>query len=377
MNKLILQRFTEVSSIKRVLYVLLSVLLCLSTSSCSVFGETTSTLDNSDETITINWYVNYSWFTTPRGENLVSKAISEQTGVDIRFIVPTGSETEMLDSMIASNTLPDIVTLGSWESQITEMISKNLVYSLNGLADEYDEQWYEVANEGRVNWFTQSDGNIYGYPNSSFTYEDFQTYDRIYSNQTFLVRKDIYKAIGSPDMTTPEGFMQAIRDAVRLFPEVNGQPLIPFGSHEFTKEGCDTFDKYLMNFLAVPYEQDGRVYDRYSDLEYINWLKVFRQLNEEGYLHPDIFLDKRVQMDEKVSTGQYFCMLYQRTDIFDQQKVLYAKYPERIYIAVDGPRNSNSDDHTLPCAGIAGWTQTLISKNCKYPDKAIKLMTYR
>ncbi len=31
-------------------------------------------------------------------------------------------------------------------------------------------------------------------------------HDDIISNQTFLVRKDIYEAIGSPDMTTPEGF---------------------------------------------------------------------------------------------------------------------------------------------------------------------------
>lgn len=361
---------------KRVISVLLSLMLLAVVSSCGSPSDSAPEPDVGGEPVTLSWYVNYSWFTTPWGQNAVSKAITEQTGVDIRFIVPTGSETEKLDSMIVSNTLPDIITLWSLEPKISEMISSGLVYPLNELADEYDRQWYEVTNKGRLDWFTQPDGNIYGYPNSSFSYSDFKTYDKIYSNQTFLVRKDIYEAIGSPDMTTPEGFIQAVRDAAKLFPEVDGQPLIPVGAHEFTREGCDSFDRYLMNFLAVPSEKDGRAYDRFTDPEYIRWLKVFRQLTEEGYLLPDIFWDKRVQMGEKVANGRYFCMLYQRTDIADQQKALYAKNPERVYIAVDGPRNSNGDNHTLPCAGISGWTQTFVTKNCQHPDKAIELMTY-
>ncbi len=53
-----------------------------------------------------------------------------------------------------------------------------------------------------------------------------------------------------------------------------------------------------MNFLAVPYEKDGEVYDRYTDPDYIAWLKAFRELGAEGYLRSDIFLDKRMQMEE-------------------------------------------------------------------------------
>lgn len=69
-------------------------------------------------------------------------------------------------------------------------------------------------------------------------------------------------------------------------------------------------------------------------------------------------------------------MLYQRTDLADQEKELYAKDPDKIYIAVDGPRNSNGDDPVLPSNGIVGWTLTFISKNCKDPERAIKFMDY-
>ena len=81
-------------------------------------------------------------------------------------------------------------------------------------------------------------------------------------------------------------------------------------------------------------------------------------------------------MSEKIAEGRYFCMLYQRTDLADQEKILYAKNPKQIYIAVDGPKNSNGDDPVLPSTGISGWTVTLVSKKCKDPERAIRFLDY-
>ncbi len=327
------------------------------------------------DTTTLDWYINYSWFDSQWGENIVSKKITEETGVDIEFIVPKGTETEKLDSMINSGTLPDIVTIGWWEPQNQEMIESGMVYPLNVLAEAYSPDFFDVVDESRVRWYTQSDGNIYGYPNYSFTYEDFEN-NELTSHQNFLVRKDIYEAIGSPDMTTPEGFAAAVKAAAEMFPEVDGEPLIPIGCDSFTENGCTSFDNYLLNFLAIPYEQDGQYYDRYTDPEYIRWLKVFRQLGEDGYLKDEIFIDRRSQLEEKLVQGRYFCLLYQNKDIEDPQKQIYLEDPERVYMAVEGPRNSAGDDPVLPTQGINGWTLTYISKNCKDPEKAIELMTY-
>lgn len=331
---------------------------------------------HADEPITLDWYVNYSWFATNWGENLVSKKITEETGVSINFITPTGNETEKLNAIIAADSLPDMITLGWWEPQINTMIQNQMVYSLNELADEYDVYFWEVSDPEVRNWYTLEDGNIYCYPNSSYTPKDLEKADNISSNAVFMVRKDIYEAIGSPDMTTPEGFKSAVEKAAQMYPEVNGKPLIPIGAHEFGNEGNVSFDKYLMNFLAVPYEKDGKMYDRYTDPDYIMWLKMFRELGEEGLLADDIFIDQRAQMDEKLAEGRYFCMLYQYTDMENQQKILYANDPDSIYIAIDGPKNSNGDDYRLPTMGVNGWTVTLISKNCEHPDRAIQFMAY-
>ena len=328
------------------------------------------------EVTELSWYINFSWFATKWGGNLVSDAITEKTGVTVDFITPTGDPTDKVKAMIDSNTLPDIVTMGWWEAQIGEMIDKNMIYPLDELADKYDKYFWTVANDQTLTWYTSDDGHIYQYPNSSFTPSDYEEYNTLASNETFLVRKDIFEAIGSPDMTTPEGFVAAVEKAAEMFPEVDGKELIPVGAHEFNSNGCDSFDGFLQDFLAVPYMKDGKAYDRLTDKDYVTWLKAFNKLGAEGLLKDDIFIDTRTQMEEKIAEGRYFCMLFQRTDLENAEMSLYNKNPDSIYIAIDGPKNSKGDDYALPGTSVNGWTVTLISKNCKNPEKAIKLISY-
>ena len=252
-----------------------------------------------------------------------------------------------------------------------------MVEPLNKLADQYDPYFFKVADPAKMSWYTQPDGNVYGYPNASSSPKDFEQYSREYtSNQTFVVRKDMYEALGKPDMRTKEGFLNALKLAKEKFPEVNGQPLIPLGLHEFTETGNYSLEGYLQNFLAVPYEKDGKLYDRATDPEYVSWLKTFRKANEMGLLAKDIFIDKRPQMEEKIAQGRYFAMLYQRSDFTTPQNALFAKDPNSVYIAVDGPGNEALDPPTLSGPGISGWTVTLISKNVKDKARAIRFLSY-
>lgn len=327
--------------------------------------------------ITFDWYINYSWFTGKWGDDVVAQYVTDKTGVSINFIVPAGNEAEKMNTMIASGDLPDFITIDWNDNAVQQMIEGGLVLPLDELAEKYDPYFFTVADPYKLEWYREDDGHIYQYPNASSSPKDFEQYkDLRPSNQTFLVRKDIYEAIGSPDMRTPEGFLNALQKAKEMFPEVNGQPLIPLGLHEFTETGNYSLESYLQNYLAIPYEKDGKLYDRLTDPEYIRWLKTLRKANEMGLLAEDIFIDKRPQMEEKIAQGRYFAMLYQRSDFQVQQLARYAEDPDSIYIAVDGPANSNLDEPTLAGDSIGGWTVTLISKNVKDPARAIRFMSY-
>lgn len=354
-------------------FILIALLLVWNANVKKVLYQNPS--ENEQQSQTVKWYINYSWMSS-EDESTVTEYIKKKFDIDIEFIIPKGNESNKLQTLIDTETLPDLVTMGWWEPENQELIEKGQVYALNELADQYDKEFYDNVNSDTVEWFTQSDGNLYGYPSYSYTYEEYKANPDVASNEVFLVRKDIYEAIGSPDMTTPEGFCNAVQKAAEMFPTVDGKTLIPVGADEFTKEGNNSFDLYLQNFLAVPYEVNGQYYDRNTDEEYIRWLKAFRNLGEEGLLKSDIFVDKRSQLEEKILDGRYFCLLYQRSDIEWQQNLIEEQNPDRIYIAVDGPRNSQMDDPVLPLSGINGWTLTYVSKNCQCPDKVIQLISF-
>jgi putative aldouronate transport system substrate-binding protein len=336
---------------------------------------------NVSKPVSFDWYINYAWFARKWGENRISKFITETTGVNVRFIVPAGNEAERLNAMIAGNALPDLITLDNGAAQISEMIDAGLLEPLNKLAEQYDPYFFKVANPQLLGWFTKDDGNVYAYPNSATPPEDYVKFKgQLTSNQTFLVRQDMYEALGRPDMRTPEGFLAALRAAKQRFPSVEGQPLIPIGFHEFGDTGNYSLQNYLLNFLAQSREQNGQYIDPDvgpENPEYVRWLKTFRQAAQEGLISMDVFVDKRAQMEEKIAQGRYFCMLYQISDMQAPADALYARDPKMIYIAADGPADTRKDPPTLSGgAGISGWTVTLISKNCKDKARAIQFLTY-
>ena len=336
---------------------------------------------NVDKPIQFDWYIHFNWFTRQWGTSRVSQYITAKTGVDVRFLTPAGAEDDRLNTMIAGGVLPDFITLGWWAGQIPLMIDAGLLYALNELAELYDPFFFTVANPDRLAWYTHADGNVYGYPNASFTASDIERFQgQLTSNQTFLVRKDMYEALGRPDMTTPEGFLNALRRAREMFPTIGGQPLIPLTFGPFDATGNTTLQSYLLNFLAIPPETPcGMFYD--PDLgpthpDYIMWLRTFRQAASEGLIPMDVFVNNRPQIEELAAQGRFFAMLYQNWDMQAPQHARFAIDPNTIYIAVDGPRNSAGDPHTLASGAISGWTLTLISRNVRDRPRAIQFLSY-
>ncbi|MGN0242179.1 MAG: extracellular solute-binding protein [Candidatus Weimeria sp.] len=356
---------------------LLAVFLLVSVTGAIKSFNSTSDSGQKEKTVTLTWYVNFSWFKADWGRNLVSKTITEKTGVNVKFISPVSDDDTQLNTMIESASLSDLVTLDHSDSACNEMIRNGDVYSYTDLADQYAPEFYDVADPNVLSWYRKSDGRIYEYPSGAVSPKDISNNHNIASNETFLVRKDIYEAIGSPDMSTPEGFINAVRKAEKYFPVVeNGEPLIPVGTSVFDGNGCYSLDRYLQDFLAVPYEKDGSYYDRNTDPEYIRWLKVFRQLQSEGLVSQENFVNGRTQISENFENGRYFCIFYQRTDFSDQQMDRYKNDPDSVYIAVDGPENSNGDDPKLPNNSMDGWTVTMVSKNCRHLKETMKLIDF-
>ncbi len=331
--------------------------------------------------VTFDWYVDASWYTRVRwGQDYTSQYVTRKTGVNLNLIIPTGNEAEKKNLMIASGDLPDFVSMGWWEPQAIQLEQSGLIWSLNELADRYAPDFWDVTSDSVVSWYTREDGRIYGYPNVTEPPErvaQIEDLALVNSYLGFMVRKDIWEAIGKPDMSTPEQFLDALASAKEMYPTVGGQPLIPLGLGEFTATGNLALDDQLVRLLNVQKGIDGVFNNVRTDPEYIRWLRTLREANERRLLSTDIFIDKDTQIQDKIKQGRYFALIYARNSVAQSfNPVLYQQDPESIYITVDGPRNSRLEQTRLPVGSLNGWLITYISRQTRHPERAIRFVQY-
>ncbi|RUT47398.1 extracellular solute-binding protein [Paenibacillus anaericanus] len=387
----------KVTRNKQYMAIVLAVILTLSMTACSNSGKneakptsqtTNSTTPQAEVTLSpdepawkqdtspvdLTWFVGANWYGQTWGDSVNSKYITEKTGVNIKLEVPSGEANEQITLMMTSGKLPDLISMGSWETAIKKLWEGDHVYALNELAEQYDPYFFKVAGDGTLKWYRQENGNTYGVPNDSFSPNLMHETGMTAANQTFLVRKDLYEDMGKPDLSTPDGFLGALQLLKDQYSEYKGQPISPFFSMGNVPYGMT---EYLQNLLAVPYEKDGKVYDRMTDPDYITWLKTFRTAYERGLINVDFLVDSDTQVEEKTNNARYFMQIREWTGMTAVNPLLAASAnPESYYIAVDGPQNSKGDTAKLFPGNMDGWMVTMISKSTENPERAIRFLSY-
>lgn len=350
----------------------LLVVICLLLTATLAVGEEAQPGWKTDTSpITFSWFVGVNWWNTAWNTDNAAY-ITEKTGVSIEYMTPMDPNQE-LTLMMTTGSLPDIISVGFWEPTFDMLWQGGYVHALNELAQQYDPYFFQVAGDATLSWYKQADGNTYCIPNEAYSQDQMAQVGATNANQTFLVRKDIYEAMGKPDMRTPEGFLGALRLLKEQFSDWQGQYIIPMNIQSAAGYGLQEF---LQSMLAIPYvDAQGKLVDRSLDPAYVKWLKVLRQAYEEGLITEDVVIDD-LTFEEKVNNGQYFCMLREYTGVTNANTLLHNSDPNTVYMAIDGPANDNLDKPNAFPGSMSGWMPVFISKQCQNPQRAIQFLTY-
>lgn len=324
-------------------------------------------LDKKEEPTQLTWYVNADWWNTDFGNDVVTKKIKEDLNVEIKFI--TGDDTK-LNTFFAGSDMPDLITTFDANSAVVQKAS-SWALPLNELAEKYDPYFNKVAAQDTLNWFRQADGNTYGYPNYSNTQADYDN-GSIPAKTAFVIRKDVYEALGKPSVSTPEAFQNVMQQIKNAFPD-----LIPFGFNSIG-EGTGSLGDVLQDFLGVPLETaTGEFYNRNLDEDYLAWLKALNEVHRAGGISDDSFADDGPAFEEKVKAGKYATMLLDGTPQQGGNLQIYATAnPDKAYLAIDGPQSTVGNAPALNQSGITGWMINFITKQCTDPAKAMQIFTY-
>ncbi len=323
------------------------------------------------ENTKLTWYVNADWWNTEFGTDYVTKILKDDLNVDIVFQV--GDDTK-LNGLFGSGQLPDILTIFGSTTQ-TAKKADTWAQPLNDLADKYDPYFYKVIAQETFDWFKLGDGKTYGYPSYSNTTVDYEK-GYLQATDFFVVREDVYNAIGKPEISDEEGFLGALKKIKEQYPDI-----APFGMRSFGSGAAPTtssIGNQFQDFLGVPImNEDKTYYYRNLDPEYLRWIKIFNHAYLQGFISDDAFSDSDTVFEEKLASGRYGTAFITGAPQLSGtlQKNLEAD-AARKYIAIDGPQSSLGNKPMLAQSGISGWSVTYVTKNCTDPQKAIQLFTY-
>lgn len=194
-----------------------------------LFRTTPANLECFDwtEPVTLSIMINapydteYVW-----GEDPITQEITRLTGITLEGVFASDWTSTDLTLMLASEEeLPDIITaLDTSFAQYNEMVDAGLLYPLNELIDEYCPLMWESMFEIEKNAFRDENGNMWSMNQQNMYPKEVDTnlfYEAAYCNA--VVRSDIYEALGSPALNTPEdvlAFLKLFNENKEQWPEI-------------------------------------------------------------------------------------------------------------------------------------------------------------
>jgi len=289
--------------------VLLFVVACGNEEAANVDDESeiTSELDpnvpgwmqtDRTERVTLTWFVQADWWDTSWGDDVITRTIEEWLNIDVEFI--TGDEETLNLLFAGGGDLPDIMTIFDMNSQAVQGAA-TWALPLNELAAMYDPYFFNVASEETLAWFRLADGNTYAYANYSNTFYDYEN-NTIPASDAFLIREDVYEAIGRMPMETPEEFLVALDAIAEAFPD-----LVPVG-------GVNNYNYNFQNFIGVPiYDEEGNWYHRNFDEDYLTWMRTLSEAHNRGHIQDDSFVADATIFEENVRFGNYATIFHGNT----------------------------------------------------------------
>lgn len=319
----------------------------------------------------LEWYVNDSTFSwNSYGSDRVSQIIKEKTGAKIKFTCPVTDDGQKLSTLISGNKLPDIISVQCWYSQCSQLAAQNYLYPLDGLIERWAPSFVEKEQEDIWNYFTEGDGYCYGVPNFAYSTKYVNDTDKMEPNGCLMVREDWYQEALSAgyDMTTAQSFI----DGCKYIRDKHSNA-IPFQLDAFTNEGNESID-WLSQYFCSPYEDsegnylDTRLTDRYQEM-----LEFLNNCHKAGIIKSANYSDKAAAIRTNISRGNCFVTAVTPQDYQAAFLNAYGSGVEYVPLIL---RNKDNEAPVLQDISGNGYLLTMITRNCRRPDKAIKLLEY-
>lgn len=304
----------------------------------------------------------------------VGREITEKLGITLDFIPIAGDPQEKLNLMLASNDMPDILSIDRWSEANNKYIKSKAVIPLDSLIEKYGLNTVEQLGD-TMKKIRNEDGNIYGIP--SWFSSEVQP-SPVFG---FLIRTNFVKELGYFEKYTGKGyftkdeFLSLLKDWKAKYPIINEKETLAVTINQENYSGA-RYTFAGMYGIGVYYEKDGKLFDNTRNPAYKEMFLFMNQLYREGLLDKDWPVNKTALWNEKMTNGYVLCS----PDAYwnpGANSVLGKENPDNMFypykVIADGidPKKT-----TYGPTSVLGWLFTYISSSNKYPERTMKFLDY-
>lgn len=334
-----------------------------------------------DKKTTLTILNNWNGSSGPDGDTTpVTQAIEEKTGIKMKIDYTKGSEVEKVNQIFATQDLPDIYTGPAWGGELDGIIKAAKEGQLVDLTDKIDKYPNLAKALAKENvppaLYEKGIGGIDGkkymlYQNQPATGKDVN--DWLYG---FYVRKDIAEKVGvDPQAVKTKDdlyqFLKKIKDANLT---ENGMPVMPLGGfHDGWAVGIGNTMFYGTSYVD---KGDGRLENVFFTKAYEDYTLYYRKLIAEGLLDPEVFTQTDPIANEKIKQGRIAVLAAHYPAILDASKDYVKSHPGTDYVPVGPLERAGAEPNRPVDLSIQGNNVTVITKNCKDVDAALKLLDF-
>ncbi|SEO74364.1 ABC transporter substrate-binding protein [Paenibacillus sp. OV219] len=334
------------------------------------------------------WNGGGAGFPQDQENNPVAKAVREKTGVTLKLESITTSEVEKLNTIFASDTVPDIVNAPYWsttggEGQVIKKAAlEGQLLDLTPYLDKYPNV-KKLMTQGVAKDFAEFDLNSPDLEGKQYVIP-MQTPDgtpeSIHNwNYGLYARGDILKAlnVNAADIDTEEKLADLLTKIKSGdFKDISGKPVIPSGTMH---NGWD-YSQFLSGWsdynISDFREEDGKLIHWTQSKDQEARLLYMRKLITNGLFDPEAFSNTDTTANEKLATGK-LAVFGAQSMIGELQKTLYKSNPDMQYELLGPMKNKSGNIVTqVEKPGRSGFPVIFLSAKIKDPDAALRLIDY-
>ncbi|GHU58696.1 hypothetical protein FACS189444_2770 [Spirochaetia bacterium] len=323
--------------------------------------------DTENKPVTLEWFVAYDWDNSlwDPSTNEFDKYIFDNVNVNL---VRSSGDVEKLHALIATNSLPDIVTYNAVSSERVEMEDSGMLLSLEDLITQYNVDFRVVP--ALKDWYRNKDGKWYTFVSHFYDIKDVEQRGALLPGRTNTVRKDILTQLNIDPATlrTKDGFLAAAEKVKAANITYNGMKVIPV----MDLGGTDL----ALQFGAALEDRNGNLLNLQRQPEYLEALLFQNEIYRRGLTSDETFTMDDNQHQQLYSTGQVFASGRLGGQTYYGRKNLYYTDNNALMESF-GPITGSAGKESIAISdSTGGWAGTMITKNAKNPGKAIELLAF-